>query len=91
MNLKKKNERPEIKEPVSRIVAKERLKRTIRSERLKMPEDVMVMMQSDLKALIERYLGENAKDTDLVLEVVHKPGFTTSIPWQSSDIDSKKS
>ena len=86
--MRKKLVKTESEEPVSRVIAKERLKRTIQSERMKMPEDVMAMMQSDLRELIERYLGESAKDTELVLEV-HKPTFTAAIPW-SGDSAGKK-
>ena len=59
-------------------IAKERLKRTIRSERMKVSDDVMDMMQSDLRALIEKYLGTTIEESDLILEV-SKPDFVTPI------------
>ena len=87
--MMKKYEKHETEKTDSRIIAKERLKRTIQSERAELPEDVMAMMQSDLKELIERYLGDNAKDTDLILEV-QKPAFSTVIPWHGGDVNLKE-
>jgi septum formation topological specificity factor MinE len=50
-------------------IAKDRLKRAIQSERMKLSDDVMDMMQSDLKTLIEKYLGTSLEESDMVLEI----------------------
>lgn len=69
-------------------IAKERLRRTIRNERAELPEDVMKKMQSELRDLIDRYLGEQDGKTELVLEV-HKPSFTAVIPRKKEDQEEK--
>ncbi len=58
-----------MEEQAPGAVAKDRLKRAIQSERMKVSDDVMSMMQDDLRALIERYLGTTIEESDLVFEI----------------------
>ena len=81
--MKKKYLREETDFTDSCVIAKERLKRTLQSERMKMSDDVMAMMQSDLRDLIERYLGESVEESELILEV-KQPSFIT-VPMKSNN------
>lgn len=63
-------------------IAKDRLKRTIQSERMKLSDDMMDMMQSDIRELIEKYLGSSIDESDMVIEI-SKPHFVTPVKKKS--------
>ena len=63
-------------------IAKDRLKRTIQSERMKLSDDMMDMMQSDIRELIEKYLGASIDESDMVIEI-SKPHFVTPVKKKS--------
>lgn len=77
--IKKRNlkiEKDQLPAPCN--IAKDRLKRTIQSERMKVSDEVMDMMQNDIRELIERYLGASIDESDMVIEI-SKPQFMTPV------------
>ena len=77
--IKKRNTKSEKDiSPAPCNIAKDRLKRTIQSERMKVSNDVMDMMQNDIRALIERYLGASIDDSEMIIEI-SKPQFVTPV------------